>query len=106
MDIYYADGYLKRICEDSAFATNRIGKIAATRLTTRLAELSGASSVTELWGGNPHPLKGQRHGQFALNLHAGQRLVFSAHPATPAGSQMNWSSVTAICICFIGDYHD
>lgn len=62
-----------------------------------------ASLVTELVAGRPHPLTGNRKGQFALSLHGGDRLVFeSAHD----DEARNWSEVSRVRIVFIGDYHD
>ena len=63
----------------------------------------------ELIVGNPHPLKGDRLGQFALNLKGGVRLVFEPEndpvPYNEDGS-IDWRNVSAVCIVFIGDYHD
>ena len=71
--------------------------------------LEAATRVTDLVAGNPHPLKGDRLGQFALDLAGGWRLVFApAHdpcPTRPDGS-IEWSEITIISIEFIGDYHD
>ncbi|MEH2065392.1 MAG: killer suppression protein HigA [Nostoc sp.] len=78
-------------------------------MTTRLAILGAASCVTELFAGRPHPLKGDRAGEFAVDLEGGKRLVFKPDndpiPLTEDGS-IDWSNVTAVCIVFIGDYHD
>lgn len=71
--------------------------------------LEAATCVTDLIAGNPHPLKGERAGQFALDLAGGWRLVFSPdHDPCPAGhdGSIEWSRVTIIIIEYIGDYHD
>ncbi len=71
--------------------------------------LSVASCVAELVAGRPHPLKGDRAGEFALDLEGAKRLVFQPDndpiPLLEDGS-IDWSKVTAVCIVFIGDYHD
>ncbi|MEY2911543.1 MAG: hypothetical protein RLZZ184_852 [Cyanobacteriota bacterium] len=60
---------------------------------------------------------GDRAGQYALDIdkskpgrgRVGKRLVFKPDndpvPLTEDGSVF-WSKVTAVCIVFIGDYHD
>lgn len=59
--------------------------------------------------GRPHPLTGDRAGEFAVDLEGGTRLVFKPDnepiPLNEDGS-IDWSKVTAVCIVFIGDYHD
>lgn len=86
-----------------------MGAKCAKKLKTRLADLYGVSSVTELFAGRPHPLKGDRAGEFAVDLEGGKRLVFKPDndpvPLSEDGS-IDWSKVTAVCIVFIGDYHD
>jgi proteic killer suppression protein len=57
----------------------------------------------------PHPLKGDRDGQFALDLVHPQRLLFEpANETIPRleDGGIDWSQVTQICIIWIGDYHD
>ena len=65
--------------------------------------------VSELAAGRPHPLKGNRLGEFALDLDGGRRLVFVPTeippPARDDGS-IDWHRVTRVRITFIGDYHD
>ena len=85
------------------------GGASARKLKVRLVALEAAARVTDLVAGNPHPLKGDRLGEFALDLAGGWRLVFApAHdpcPTRPDGG-IEWSQVTIICIEYIGDYHD
>ena len=86
-----------------------LGPVGFKKLRARLADLEAATRVTELVAGKPHPLKGNRKGQFALYLDGGCRLVFV--PANEPVPQKNdggiaWSEVTAVRIVFIGDYHD
>ena len=65
--------------------------------------------MQELVAGRPHPLKGDRAGQVALDLQGAKRLVFKPAddpiPYKDDGS-IDWSKVTHVCIVFIGDYHD
>ncbi|MEH2241317.1 hypothetical protein [Nostoc sp.] len=68
-----------------------------------MAILGAASCVTELVRGHPHHLKGDKAGEFAVNLEGGKRLVFKPDngpiPLTEDGS-IDWSKVTAVCIEF------
>jgi toxin HigB-1 len=109
MEITFSDRKLQKLCEQEAVAQRKLGANCARKLKTRLADLAAASSVIELVAGRPHPLKGDRTGEFAVDLEGGKRLVFQPGnepiPLMEDGS-INWSEVTAVCIIFIGDYHD
>ena len=79
------------------------------KLRTRLADLQAASSVTELVAGRPHPLVGDRAGQFAVDLEGGRRLVFvPGHDPVPRrdDGSVDWLLVTKVRIVYVGDYHD
>jgi proteic killer suppression protein len=109
MEISFKDKKLKELCEQESVAQRELGKNMARKLKARLADLIAAANVTELQAGRPHPLKGDRAGQFALDLVHPQRLVFEpAHETTPhlEDDGIDWSQVTQICIIWIGDYHD
>jgi len=59
--------------------------------------------------GRPHPLKGKRTGQFAVDLDGGRRLAFklSDDPIPQdTNGDIEWREVKSIEIVFIGDYHD
>lgn len=109
MEIRFKDGKIREICEKQAVANKKLGADCARKLQSRLSELEAACRVTDLVAGRPHPLKGDRAGQFAVDLAGGWRLVFAPaqHPRpTKADGSTDWSRVTIICIEFIGDYHD
>ncbi|OAI09218.1 killer suppression protein HigA [Methylomonas methanica] len=109
MEIHFKDKKIRELCEKRAAAEKKLGAACARKLRTRLDDLDAASKVTELVAGNPHPLKGDRKGQFSLDLTGGWRLVFSPdHDPCPRhdDQSVDWSRVTIICIEFIGDYHD
>lgn len=108
MDIGFQDDDLARLCNDSRIAERRLGSNSAKRLRARLADLRAATVVTELVAGSPHPLTGDRLGQFSLRLHGGHRLVFRpARDPIPflRDGGIDWNSVTAVTIVEIGDYH-
>ena len=82
MDVGFGDRKLRSVCEHQATA-------AAAR--------------------HPHPLRGDRAGQFALDLDGGRRLVFEPDQGSVPGKQdgsIDWSQVTRVRIVLIGDYHD
>ncbi len=109
MEITFADRKLQKLCEQQAVAQKKLGANCARKLKTRLADLGAASYVRQLVVGRPHPLKGDRVGEFAIDLEGGKRLVFKPGndpiPLMEDGS-IDWSEVTTVCIIFIGDYHD
>lgn len=109
MDIEITDDDLRVICEQERAATRALGRPCARRLRTRLADLAAVVHVQELVAGRPHPLKGDRSGQFSLDLHGGVRLVFKpANNPIPKHDNggIDWRCVTRVRIIFIGDYHD
>lgn len=109
MDIQFRDKKLRELCEQRRLAEKKLGAPCARKLRARLSDIEAAGQVTDLVAGNPHPLKGKRDGEFALNLAGGWRLVFTPAndpcPETEDGA-IDWGRVTIICIEFIGDYHD
>ncbi len=90
MKVTFKNVKLRKFCES---------KSSSKKLRARLADLIAAESVQDLVYGKPHPLKGDRLGQFALSLEGAERLVFEP-------SSIDWAKVTEVCIVFIGDYHD
>lgn len=109
MKINFKDKKLREICEKQAAAEKKLGAACARKLRSRLGDLDAAERVTDLVAGNPHPLKGNRQGQFALDLAGGWRLVFAPdHDPSPTRQDggIDWSQVTIVCIEYIGDYHD
>lgn len=108
MEIDFKDKVLKDLCEQADLAKRKLGSQMARKLQARLADLMAASVVSELCSGHPHPLTGDRAGQFALHLVQPQRLVFEPDhnpvPRTKDGG-IDWSRVSRVCIIWIGDYH-
>ena len=109
MEIRYTDKKLRELCEKQAVTEKKLGAACARKLRSRLSDLDTVGRVTELVAGHPHALKGDRAGQFALDLKGGRRLVFAPGndpcPTHPDGS-IDWSQVTIVSIEYIGDYHD
>jgi proteic killer suppression protein len=109
LEINFKDKKIRDLCERQAVAEKKLGAACARKLRIRLSALEAASRVTDLVAGDPHPLKGDRAGQFSLGLAGGWRLVFAPdHDLSPAlaDGSIDWSQVTVICIEYIGNYHD
>ena len=109
MDIFFADEGLEDLCRTERLQNKHLGAAGARKLRTRLADLAAAARVSDLVSGRPHPLKGDRAGQFAVDLDGGRRLVFEpAHDPPPLhdDGSIAWNQVTSVRIVFIGDYHD
>ncbi|MBD2501386.1 type II toxin-antitoxin system RelE/ParE family toxin [Anabaena azotica] len=117
MEITFAGSKLQKLCEEKNLAQKELGANCAKKLKARLADLAAVSCVAELTAGCPHQLKGDRAGQYALDIdqskagrgRGGKRLVFEPdHDPVPLrqDGSIDWSKVTAVCIVFIGDYHD
>ncbi|PFG10926.1 proteic killer suppression protein [Marinobacter sp. LV10MA510-1] len=109
MEILFENKKVRELCEQQRKAEKKLGALCARKLRARLSDLDAVSRVTELVAGNPHPLQGDRQGQFALNLTGGLRLVFSpANEPCPMKDDggIDWAQVTIVCIEYIGDYHD
>jgi proteic killer suppression protein len=100
MKVTFKNVKLRKFCE---------AKSSSKKLRARLADLGAVESVQDLVYGKPHPLKGDRAGQFALSLEGAERLVFepSNNPIPYLNDEsIDWSEVTEVCIIFVGDYHD
>jgi len=108
MDIEFATADIQAHCEQRRLMTKVFGDACARKLRARIADLAAAACVGDLVADRPHPLKGDRLGQFALDLHGGKRLVFEPAdtpvPRTPEGA-IAWEQVTKVRIVFLGDYH-
>lgn len=103
MDITFGDRQLQKLCEQQNLAQRKLGANCAKKLKTQLAILRAAICVTELVIGHPHPLKGDRAGEFAVNLEGGKRLVFKPDndpiPLSEDGS-IDWSISYCCLYCF------
>lgn len=109
MKITFASRELEKLCNRCNYAVRKLGDQGARKLQNRLADIEAAHDVTELITGSPHPLKGDREGDFSLRLHGAQRLVFRPeHNPIPRleDQGIDWQNVTAVRIVEIADYHD
>ena len=107
--VRFRDERLRKLCERKRLMVRKLGDASARKLRARLEDLHSVANVGELVTGRPHPLKGDRSGQFALELHGGHRLVFEPTrrppPESPGGG-IDWHAVDDVTIVHVGDYHD
>lgn len=109
MKVSYEDDDVETLCKYKKVATKKLGMESAKNLQRRLNELHAASAVSELAIGRPHPLRYDRAGQFAVDLHRGQRLIFKPTlqpPPLKEDGSIDWSQVADITIINAEDYHD
>jgi toxin HigB-1 len=109
MNIVFLTKELEKLCTEKRIAKKKLGGDGFKKLKARLADIRAARMVSELVAGRPHPLKGDREGQFSLSFNGGVRLVFK--PADEPAPQKedgatNWNRVSTIRIIYLGDYHD
>ena len=108
MKISFVNPDVEALCKQSKLATRTLGALSAKKLQLRLTELFNADNVGELVAGRPHPLLGDRKGDFAVDLQGGDRLVFrSSHqpPLVKPDGSIDWVNVRAVTIVELGNYH-
>lgn len=79
IDISYQTSQLRKVCEDAEVATKKYGVKMAEKIHQRIDQIRSATSVEMLVQyqiGRCHPLKGNRKGQYAMDLTQPYRLVF------------------------------
>lgn len=79
MKIAYKTKEIEKICTDAAIARRVYGDGNARKIMQRLGEIQvsqNAQFMVKNRIGRCHPLKGERAGQFALDLSGPYRLIF------------------------------
>ena len=79
MLVEYRTTQLQSVCTDARVASRTYGDVMARRIHARIKQLQTASNVEELIRlriGRCHPLKGDRAGQYALDLVHPMRMIF------------------------------
>ena len=108
MVIRFRTRALQTIGNDDKAARKSLGKRSADLLRKRLDDLraSGALEAMRHLPGRCHELKGDRAGQFAVDLEHPARLVFEPLDGVRrADGGFDWASITTIEIVEIVDYH-
>jgi proteic killer suppression protein len=108
MEIFFKTKKIATLCNKHNKAVKKFGADCAEKLQLRLQQLWSAECLEDMKYGRPHPLNGNREGQFAIDLAGAVRLVFEALDPIPKTSDdaTDWGKVVAINIVFLGDYHE
>ena len=109
MQITYASKTIQRLCEEDKHQRKQLGENRAKRLKNRLNELRAVANVSQLQLGRPHPLSGDRAGQFSVDLDGPMRLLFEPTdqpPPTLEAGGIDWKQVSSVRILEIADTHD
>lgn len=98
MQIEYRNKCLEKVCTDAVVAKRKHGIEMAEKIDQRIGEIKAADSVEQMiqFGvGRCHPLKGNRLGQYAVDLVHPQRLIFAKRE----------EDIQIVKIMEIEDYH-
>ena len=111
MTISFKTSSLRRTFNSKKSLVREYGDKNAKRIIIRMAVLSAASNLAAVPTAKPdrcHPLKGDRRGQYAVDLVHPFRLVFCPdHHPVPLRKDggIDMFQVTAIKILEVEDYH-
>lgn len=79
MQVEYKNKYLGRLCTDASYAAKEFSVRMAEELQKRIDQIQSMDTIEHLLQfhiGGCHKLKGDRKGQFAMDLVKGYRLIF------------------------------
>ncbi len=110
MRIDFATSRLGRTLNSDKDLVRKYGAKGARRIQTRLAQLDAVDTLEDMRDlpGRCHELTGDRRGQIAIDIDHPRRLVLLPSdnpPARKPDGGIDWSSVRAITIVEIDDYH-
>ena len=109
VDITFRTRKLERVFNSEKELVKAYGRQCAKKLKIRMAVLKNATRLSDVPTGPPercHELKGDRSGEYAVDLVHPFRLIFS--PVLQVGSKAHTKSlsmVSAIVIVDVEDYH-
>ena len=110
MDISFKNNKLRKQCTEDKRAKRDLGQNMAKKLKQRLDDLKAAPTLETMkppMPGRCHELKGDRKGQFSVDLVAQWRLLFEpVDTESKSEGGVNWDSVKAIKILEIEDTHE
>lgn len=114
MQLVIKDKKLKASLEDRAMCQRQYGKEMAKKIMLRMAALSAAESLADLWPpmSGPercHGLKGELAGAFSVDVKHPYRLLFRPTDGTGGDQEgdekQRWQSIKSIEILGIKDTH-
>lgn len=108
IQVTFTDEKLARTCGSDHDGKRRYGQDWPV-IRRRLKQLEAAPSLDEMLLGNPHPLKGELAGSWAVTISRNDRILFEVdHDPLPLldDGGLDRSRVTAIVITEVShDYH-
>jgi len=111
VEVLFTTKKLQKVCNSKQGITRKFGRTCGRLLQRRLADLAAAASLAELSTlpqARCHPLKGQREGQFAVDLEHPRRLILEpAHDSVPLREDggIDLARVTRVWVVEVEDYH-
>lgn len=112
MEILFSTSKLQKVCNSAKETDREWGQDNGKKVRQRLAELAAASCLADMMKlpqARCHALKGDRAGQFAVDLKHPKRLVFEpAHDPVPkkADGGLDLTAISSVRILGVVDYHD
>jgi len=109
MYIEFKTKKLKRQCESFAVLRKAYGDTIARQVVKRLNALKAADCIEDLDPLPPtrcHPLKGDRKGQYAMNVGQPYRLIFEPLTETRIVGETGARPERGVLVLAIEDYHD
>ena len=109
MYIEFKKKNLRRQCESFAALRKAFGDIIAKQVVMRLNALKAADCIEDLDPLPPtrcHPLKGNRKGQYAMDLGHPHRLIFEPLAETRTVRETGARPERGVLVLAIEDYHD
>ena len=82
LEVTFKNSKIKKICTEPKIASKKYSEPMADIIAQRIVELRASETIEELLKdkiGRCHSLKGDRKGQYAMDLIHPQRLVFTVH---------------------------
>ncbi|WP_061964229.1 type II toxin-antitoxin system RelE/ParE family toxin [Demequina aurantiaca] len=109
MEVAYDDPKLEALLGDERALRKGFGAPIAGRLGIRFSAINAASSLAELHRlpGRTHPLKGNRSGQYAMELPQGFRLIIRPTDPVPTlqDGGIDINSVTRVTVVEISKHY-
>lgn len=111
MDIVFTDKNLEKYANDDRLAQKKLGTLRAKKFKARLDSIDAAKNLkeTENLPGRFHPLKGDRLGQWSLDLDHPHRLIIRPIRGEVTINEHGiymWEEVTEVEIIEITDTHE
>jgi proteic killer suppression protein len=111
MKIIFSSRKLAKICSSEKESIRTWGKDNARRVHVRLAQLQAAETLADVIAlpfGRCHALKGDRKGQFSVDVRHPFRLIFEpAHDPVPTKDDggLDPAKITRVRVLSVEDYH-